>query len=390
MSADALSAFRAAFPVTRERAYFQSARRGPLPSRTVARLTALLEAHSRFGGELTDGWFEQYQTVRGHLAAWLGTNARNLAFSPNTSHGIALIANGLDWHAGDEVVIPAIEYPANVYAWMMLERFGVTLRKVPPDESGRVSANMLLAAIGPKTRLVSASHVSFVHGYRMDIRTLAQGVRRAGVLCVIDAAQSVGWARIDFDEIGCDALIGVSRKFLCGLDGLGHVLLRDEMIERLRPSVPGPFSVKHADNYLEHRLDWRDDAWRFVSGAIPTPQVYALEESLALFATLGQDAIQARALDIAAQVRAELARLGFAAAGEQAWSDPERSAILLIPWPNGGTGEEHAAVSERMTQALAKARVSATVRPQGLRLSTHAFNDESDVKALVDALAKSL
>lgn len=296
-----------------------------------------------------------------------------MALTSGATAAIALVANGLEWRSDDEILIPSEEFPANVFPWMQLERFGVRVRTVKRDASGRVTAQALVDAIGPKTRLVAASHVAFLNGYRIDIPALSAGCRERGVLCVIDAAQSVGWAALDFPALGCDALAGLSQKFMCSFDGLGFVLMRQDLVRRVAPTAPGRQSVKQAD-YLDHRLDYHDSAWRFVGGSLPSMQIYALEAAIGFFESFGKEHIEARVLELAQTLRDMLKAEGIRCIGND-WSSTEKSAIVTIPVQDATTAER-----------LARQKVYVSGIGKMVRAGLHAFNNEADLERLVSAL----
>ncbi len=369
-----LEDFRDNFPITRSLVYLQTNYRGPLSRPAQLALERYTSEHLSLGAHARDRWFEEYPLVAKRLAAWHGTSLQNLAFVPNTTYGVAILAQGLTWSHGDEILLPAIEFPSNVYPWMALERLGVRIRKVQPDAQGRVSADMLLSAITQHTRLIATSHVSFVHGYRVELEKLCKGCREAGILSVIDAAQSVGWSQLNFDTIQCDALLGLSRKFFCSLDGLGFLMLKPELLKRLNVIAPGPFSVKHDRDYLHHELDFRDDAWRFVGGALPTPQVLTLGANLELFEKVGAGQLQNRCLELANLFRKHCKDQKIPVVGEE-WNEQEQSPVILIP-----------AQEKNLIQEFKNQNISVTLREQGIRIGIHAFNNREDIFALLEVL----
>jgi len=339
--------------------------------------------HAARGADAREDWFGVYPKVAKLLADWHHAPLSWLAFTPNCSWTIGAIAHGLDWRSGDEVLLPANEFPANVYPWMTAAtRFGLSVRKVPVDECGRVSSEALLAAIGPKTRLMAASHVSFATGYRVDIQQLCQGARQRGVLTLIDAAQSVGWCDINVPEVGADVLIGAGRKFFCALDGLAWMFVRPEILNCITLVAPGPFSVVNDREYLKHEAVWKPDAWRFTGGAVPTADIFALGASLRLFNDVGGGpaAIESRSLALATTLRQRLDLMGIRYQGDNgAWRESEQSATLVIR-----------EVSPELLARLKAARVSVSARFGGARVSCHGFNNESDVDRLCAALSEAV
>lgn len=366
---------RSHFPILQETAYLQWPYRAALPTPVRDAIDQALQQHESEGAYARERWFDEYVSAAGEIAAYLGANLDDMTWVPNTTHGLSMIANGIDWQPGDEIIIPADEFPANVYPWMQLEHKGVSVREIPFNSEGRLPAQDLLASVADKTRLLAFSHVSFHNGYRFNIAEIAQGCRERGVICVVDAAQSVGWHALDFNALGCDALVGVGRKFLGALDGLGFCFMRPEFHRQLHVSVPGPFSVKHDRDYLRHELDLRNDAWKFTGGAIPTPQAFALRAAIAMHRSVGTEVIQERALALGRRLRSMLVDAGVPFDGRD-WSDEEHSAVLRIR-------SSHPDLHQR----LQTARVSATIRGNAIRVGTHAWNDEADLERLVACLA---
>ncbi|MCK6440347.1 MAG: aminotransferase class V-fold PLP-dependent enzyme, partial [Planctomycetes bacterium] len=298
MSAPDWQSFRSVFPAVNESTYLMTARRGPLSVPARRAIERILDEHTHRPGELVFVWRDHERVVGDKVARYLGASPKSIALTPSATAGLALAANGIVWKEGDEVVLPSIEFPANVYPWMQLERHGVKLRRIPPNALGVVTAAMLLEAITPRTRVVTASHVSFLNGYRIDVAALAAGCRKRGVLSVIDAAQTGGWMAIEFDALGCDVLVGLAQKYFCFPDGLGFFLIRPDAMNVIKPSAPGKMSVKHYNEFLDHRLDYSEDAWRFVSGSMATPQLYAFEAMVEFFASYGKEAIDRRCMEL--------------------------------------------------------------------------------------------
>src|SRR5690606_12455661 len=122
-------------------------------------------------------WSRRASEVKS-LAARLinAVGGQEIAFVPNTSTGLSLVAKGIDWRQGDQVVITGVEYPANRYPWEDLCRFGVEVVEVPQDPDGRIDVQRVCNAITPRTRVVSISHVQYASGHRIDPRTIADAV----------------------------------------------------------------------------------------------------------------------------------------------------------------------------------------------------------------------
>ena len=118
---------------------------------------------------IRNGW-RKVERVRGKFAWLINGDVDEVAFVKNTSEGISIVANGLDWNPGDNVVIPDIEFPANVYPWWNLKRFGVETRMVK-SKDGRVVFDDLIEQTDKRTRIVSVSSVECNSGFKNDLES---------------------------------------------------------------------------------------------------------------------------------------------------------------------------------------------------------------------------
>jgi len=167
----------------------------PMSRRVSAAIEQVVEAS--VNRPYRDHWAQdEADRLRGLLGQLINAPPESIALTRSTSHGMSLLAAGLDWHAGENVVGAVGEYPSNVYPWMALSKRGVELRQARPVE-GRVTAESVLALVDSRTRLVALSHVEFWNGYRVAIETIGAECRRRGVIFAVDVMQSAGVLRID-------------------------------------------------------------------------------------------------------------------------------------------------------------------------------------------------
>src|SRR5438105_4262576 len=157
------NALRQEFPVTRRWAFFDHAAVAPLTARAQKALAEWAADMTDNGDVHVSGWVERVQAVRQQAGQLLNADPLDIAFVKNTSEGVGIVAEGLPWQPGDNVVTAAEEYPANVYPWMNLARRGVETRLVP-GRDGRILVDDVRAALDGRTRLVSLSFVEFASG----------------------------------------------------------------------------------------------------------------------------------------------------------------------------------------------------------------------------------
>jgi cysteine desulfurase/selenocysteine lyase len=216
------------------RSWFNTAHQGPLPRSALAETqrAAFLKAAPH---RIPDRDFADVpERLRGLLARLMDADAEQIVLGNSTSHGLHLIANGLDWRQGDEVLTVEGDYPATVLPWRRLSSAGVTTRALRPA-AGLLSAEQLRSAIGPRTRLLAVTWVDSFTGRTADLRALGEVCRAHGVLLVVNASQAVGARPIDVATTPVDALVSCGYKWLCGPYGTGFTWLRPGLLERLRP-----------------------------------------------------------------------------------------------------------------------------------------------------------
>ncbi len=215
-----LQALREAeFPVIHECAYLNHAGMAPLPRRSAQRLAALAELVSRTGDRRWLDRQAEVDRVRGLAARLLGAREpHEVAFVENTSTALSMIAGGLDWRPGDNVVGAALEFPSNVYPWMQLADFGVEYRQVP-ERAGRIDPEELIARLDDRTRMLALSWVQYASGFRSDLARLGAACRERGVLFVVDVIQALGALELDVERELVDVAAASGHKWLLGTEG---------------------------------------------------------------------------------------------------------------------------------------------------------------------------
>ena len=190
------------FPILRGWDFFNHAGVSPLPRVGGEALRAFARQYEE-GAYLESGFYKRIEELRRSAAGMIGAEREEVAFVKNTSEGLATVAAGIDWRAGDRIVTTAVEYPANMYPWMDLaRRVGVelvTVAEVTAEDGSRsVPLEALLkAAEDPRTRMVTLSHVEYASGQRHDLAKVGAFCRERGILFCVDAIQSMGVLPVD-------------------------------------------------------------------------------------------------------------------------------------------------------------------------------------------------
>lgn len=367
--------FRAQMPVAKSWSYLDHAAVAPISGPAHAAIIEWADDLAHQGDVEWNSWAARYEAIRRQAATLLGASQDEIALVRNTTEGVTLVSEGYPWQAGDNVVVPALEFPSNLYPWLVLERRGVEVRRVAPVD-GKLDLNRVHAACDRHTRIVAASWVDYATGWRTDLASLSEIAHRQGALCFVDAIQGLGVFPLDVVATGVDFLAADGHKWLLGPEGAGIAFIRREHLERLRPFGLGWHSVKHCGQFDNPALDLRDSAARFEGGTWPMAGFMGLSASLRLLMDVGIDRIAARVLHLAARAREFLAAAGAQIASP---ADPHgQSDIISFTLPGV---DPHSA-----RRACRDAGVALSCRAGRLRISPHGYNNEDDLRRLVELI----
>ncbi|MDA0180114.1 aminotransferase class V-fold PLP-dependent enzyme [Solirubrobacter phytolaccae] len=361
------------YPATRDQVYLDVAAVGIVSTRVEAAMAEVLAAHGRRGIGAAAGWGAMIARARALVAALVGGHEDRVAFTQNTSTGLALVANGVDWSAGDNVVVPAGEFPSNFYPWTQLRRRGVELREVPMVD-GHADLAAAAALVDDRTRVLAISAVQYSSGYRYDLAPLGELCRARDTLLVVDGTQAAGALTLDADATGIDVLAVSAHKWMLGPLGIGFVALSERAMGRLHPSTAGWLSVERPFDF-DHEPQLAGDGRRFESGTENMVGIAGLGATVGIVLELGREAVETLVLDRTA----ELTEL-LIAAGLTPTRTSERShwsGILIAT-----TGDDDAALHRRLLDA----DVRCSLRGGGIRFAPHYYTTASDIERLAAAL----
>lgn len=224
------------------RAYFNNGTLGLAPRPVLQVVSEFLNRGAAMEvNDYTRWGYETLDEQREELAQYLGCKKDELAITHNATEAMSTIAAGLDLKPGDEVVMTDQEHPSGKSGWQVRKaRHGVTVREVPvplPPKDPAQLADLLISAIGPKTRVISFSGVSSPTGIIFPVRPICDAARAKGVITVVDGAHMHGQIPLKISDLGCDFFAGSPHKWMFAPTGSGFLYVRDEMLDRLWPSI---------------------------------------------------------------------------------------------------------------------------------------------------------
>jgi len=385
------AAARLDFPALEHSTYLDVAARGIL-SRSVRRaIDWQLDDATRHGGR-KQLWMERLEATRTRFARLIHADADEIAFTKNVSEGLNIIAAGLPWQSGDNVVVAAeAEHPNNVYAWLNLRRRGVVVRLVPTRD-GEIMASSVIDAIDARTRLVTVASQTFSPGLRTDIDVIGAACRDRDVFLMVDGAQSVGVLDTDVARSRIDGLAVSTSKGLLGLYGMGFLYCRRAWADRIDPAYLARFGVELEDG---HEADMGDFAYRLAPGArrfdlgnYNFPAVYAAHASLERLLELGTDTIERHVGALARRLADSLAQLGLPVYG-QGRRDALGSIVCVGRLSAGHDTTGDPAIAALYDHLVAH-DVRLSIRRGVLRFSLHLYNSAEDVDRVIELVADKL
>ncbi|MGM0599924.1 MAG: aminotransferase class V-fold PLP-dependent enzyme [Candidatus Rifleibacteriota bacterium] len=292
------------FPVTADSIYLNHAAIGPMTLYTSRAFQKYCQICSKKGEKHWEKTINIVEGTRARIADYIGCEINEVAFSKNVSEGLSMLANGIEWNSGDEILIADIEFPSNVYPWLNLEQKGVNVKYIK-SEDGRVDLQQIKEAINKKTRLVSLSSVQFFSGYRANIDEIGKFLKKNNILFAVDSVQQFGAFPLNVENV--DFMACAAHKWLMCGEGLGFVYCRKELAESLKQSVVGWQSVEDWTNFFKHELKLKPGATRFETGGMSIAGIYALNQSLKFIEQIGLKNISDHILELSNLTR-QLAR----------------------------------------------------------------------------------
>ncbi|WP_338878415.1 aminotransferase class V-fold PLP-dependent enzyme [Achromobacter veterisilvae] len=373
----ACAAVREDFPASSRMLYLDTAHQSPLAGSVRQALEAFYQEASACGGP-KPVWLERVERVRARVAAFLGAQAGELAFTKNTSEGLNIAANAIDFKPGDNVLLIEGDHPNNAYAWLNLKRRGVEVRFVKLDR-GVADAALFAPRVDARTRAISLSHVTFHAGHRHDVADVGRLCRERGIYLVVDAMQSVGVLPVDVKAMGVSMLAAGCHKGLLVPQGLG-LLYVDAALTELRPVYLATAGLARppADLIADpDDLALREDAGRFEIGNYNLADIHALDAALDLIAGVGIANIERHVLALGDRLIERMDALGVGLAGPR--ERARRAHIYVLDLP-----------AERWAGYLAQQGVRVSPERDGVRVSFGVFNTPDDVDRVAGIIAAGL
>ncbi len=358
--------------------YLNHAAVAPWPRRTAAAVRDFANENARQGSRNYPGWLETEAQLREQLRQLINAGSTDeIALLKNTSEALSVVAWGLPWEHGDNVVISDQEFPSNRVVWESLDQLGVTTRAIDlgRDESPE---DALIAGMDARTRVLSVSAVQYGSGLRLDLPRLGAACRERGVLFCIDAIQSLGAMNFDVQAAQADFVMADGHKWMLGPEGLALFYCRKDSMDRLTLRQYGWHMLEDYLDFDSHSRKIAASARRFECGSPNMTGIHALRASLDLLLETGMQTVEQQVLENTRFI------LDYLEARDGEFevitpTEPHRHAGIV-------TFSSRRESNESLFDLLRGANVACALRGGGVRFSPHFYTPRKQLFTALELL----
>ena len=370
----------ARFPIAREKIFLSHAAVTALPHCAAQAMADYAYSSCKDHQEFPE-FMKTMAETRQLSANLIGAEASEVALLGPTSLGLSLFAKGISWEPEDEVICYMDDYPANVYPWMELERIGVKVKYLKPDELGVITPELIESNLSDKTRLVALASCNYLSGYRIDIDSIGKMLGQKNILFALDGIQTCGAFPTSVEHV--DFMSADAHKWLLGPMAMGIVYVKQKNFDLLRPALLGAWNVRSPDYITQEEISFHNSARRYEPGVLNASGIVGLKAVLEMIQKIGIDSISERLLEIKSILVKGLESLGYKIHGPK--NGKNASSIT--------TFSHQSEKSSQIFENLNNAGIIASCRKnrQGeelLRFSPHFYNTEREINQSLDILAQ--
>ncbi len=367
--------YRELFPITKTHIFFNHAAEAPKSVRQVEQVNAFLQ-DALYGDLYEDKWLEHMQQVRQMAADLVQAAPEEIAFVHNVSTAAMLVANGLAWRTGDNIVTSCNQFPANVYPWLNLRERGVEVR-TPFLPRNELAYETLFAAVDEKSRVLALSFVEYDNGFRYDLERIGRFCHERGILFFVDAVQGLGVFPVDVKSARITFLATSGHKWLLGPSGQGFLYIDQSVLPQLYVLPTSWLSMTHPFDFYNYTQPRKATAQAFEGGTSNLMGIVALGTGLSLLAEVGQLRITEKVQSLAGRLIEGLEQKGCLV--DVAAAPSHRSAIVAFRHP--------VMAADQLYTRLLQNNVIVSVRNGHIRVSPHFYNTEQDMAEFLSRLA---
>jgi kynureninase len=365
--------FRAEFPIFEQRTHLASNSKGALSRSVMAAHEEYLRTWRELGAPW-DIWVQQHEALKASFAQMIGARPHEVAVCASLSGAFGAIASALEWSERPGIALDDFCFPSVAYLWHAQSARGAQVRPVHADEADEIRPEAFADVVDSSCQLLSVAHVCYRNGHLLDLEPVGRIAHEAGAMFVVDDYQCCGSRPIDVRAADIDVLATGTLKFLLGSPGVAMLYVKEELLDRLHPTLTGWFGQSNPNDFQIERHLEAPDAGRFQNG---TPAIGAVYDSLAgidQITSVGLEPIGSWIDRLTALLIERLDGEGFVVATPR---DPARR------------GPQVAIRTQDMAEVvrqLAQRGIFVTSRDGNIRAAFHYYNTPSDIDVLMAAL----
>lgn len=365
--------YRNYFPVTQNKIYLNHAAVSPLNLRALQAIRQFQDERSTGNIEFWPDILEHKKALAERIGQLVHAAPEQIAITTNTSHGLNILARGLDWKSGDRILLNNFEFPANVYPFLNLQREGVKIDFVQ-HRDGRIAIEDIVANIRPKTRLLSVSFVEFLNGFKNDLQAIGSICRDKGIVFCVDGIQGLGALELDVGACQIDFLSSGGHKWLMWPLGTAFIYVSPRIFDEVYPVFAGWLSVKDSWDFFNYRLDFLPTAERFEGATYNANGIVGARATLEMFLEIGMENIEGKILQLTDRLINQLQQLGIRI--YSSLDTRHRSGIVSFYHPR----------ADRLFQFFRENGVYVSLREGLIRVAPHFYNSLQEIDRLVELL----
>lgn len=374
------SEIRTLFPhIAKGNLYLNHAAISPMPNHVKQAIEMFLADRNSGNIDNFEEWMELTEKTRDLIGQLIGTTEPDqITFMGNTSDALSAVAEGIDLTEGDEIILNTMEFPSNIQPFRILEKRGVNIVYLEPDETGQITPEIIENAISPKTKLLSISFVQYLNGFRADLKSIGKICRTNEVFFVVDGIQGLGAVPLDVREYHIDALASGSHKWLMSPMGISFLYLSENLSKHIKPFKTGWLSVEEPWEMSEFNKSWLPVSQHLETGTYNIIGIVGLHASLKHLLKIQIDKIHNEILDLSNYLLSNL-------------SKKEEVKIITPISPINHAGiVSFALVGNRsaneIVEKLKAKNITISARKGYIRISPHFYNIQEEIQKVLEVI----
>lgn len=365
------------FKLDKKLIYLNHAAVSPWPDRTAKAVSDFAAENVKLGASHYPEWIKKESYLREQLRTLINAQTiDSIALLKNTSEALSVVAEGIKWKHGENIVSSDQEFPSNRIPWQAQEKHGVDFREVSLEKV-ESAEQALMDACDRNTRMLTISSVQYGSGLRINLEQLGAFCRKRNILFCVDAIQSLGAHQFDVQQYQADFVMADAHKWMMGPEGIALFYCRDDLLEQLELHQFGWHMVENAGNYDLKEWNPAHNARRFECGSPNMLGVHALSASLSLLEEVGMESVESA-------IRERIDYLF------ESCENNSRLDIITHPEASKRAGIFNIRISDcdvvKLHKTLMNEGVICACRYGGIRFSPHFYTEQKLISKALDKL----